>query len=310
MKVKVELTELVDMLRGRVLRALHAATLGSGDRLPSARDLAQELDLDHRLVLAAYRALADEGLVELRQRGGIYVAARPQAGHGLPALPVSWIAEVLAQGLTREFPVTELHEWLRRCTETLRLRVAVIASTSDQAAGLCRELTDDFGLEAEPLLADEVRDAPRPPLPARRADLIVTTAAHESWVGPIAADLRKELCVIEVRPDLVKGEWSLLFRRPVYAVVADVEFGEMLRRFFDDVPGSANLRILVLGRDDLDTIPTDAPTYVTQRARRQLGGVTIRGRLLPAARTISPASARRLLAFIVRANVEALERAP
>ena len=73
--------------------------------------------------------------------------------------------------------------------------------------------------------------------------------------------------MIDVRPDLVRGEWSLLFRRPVYAVVADTAFGEMLRRFFADVPGAKNLHILVLGRDDLDTIPDDAPTYVTQRVR-------------------------------------------
>jgi GntR family transcriptional regulator len=308
--VKGDLTELVDMLRGRVLRALQAATLAPGDRLPSARELAQELEVDHRLALSAYRALADEGLVELRQRGGIYVAARSSGGRGVPALPAGWFAEILAQGLSREIPAAELHEWLRRCTETLRLRAVVIASTADQGAGLCRELADDFGLEPESLLADEVRGAARAPLPLRRADLVITTEAHAGWVAAVAAEHRKELCVIDVRPDLVKGEWSLLFRRPVYAVVAESRFGDTLRRFFTDVPGSANLRVLVLGKDDLSVIPDDAPTYVTQRARRLLGDVAIRGRLLPAARTISPASARALLGFIVRSNIEAMQHAP
>ena len=308
--MKAELSELVDMLRGRVLRGLQASTLVSGDRLPSARDLAQELELDHRLVLSAYRALSDEGLVELRQRGGIYVATRRGSSAGVPPLPASWFAEILAQGLMREIPATELNEWLRRCTETLRLRVAIIASTTDQGAGLCRELADDFGFEPESLLADEVRGQARPPLPLRRADLLVTTKAHGDWVAALAAELGKKLCIIDVRPDLVKGEWSLLFRRPVYAVVSDVSFGGMLRRFFADVPASENLKILVLGQDDLDSIPDDAPTYVTQRARAQLGNATIRGRLLPAARTISPASARELLGFIVRSNIEAMQGAP
>lgn len=308
--MKEDLSELVDMLRGRVLRALQASTLAAGDRLPSARDLAQELELDHRLVLAAYRVLADEGLVELRQRGGIYVAARPVNTAGVPPLPATWFAEVLAHGLAREIPATELSEWLRRCTETLRLRAAVIATTSEQAAGLCRELADDFGLEADGLLADEVRGAARAPLGIRRADLLVSTEPHAEWVRALGAELRKDVCVVDVRPDLVRGEWSLLFRRPVYAVVADAEFGDTLRRFFADVPGSANLHILVLGRDDLAAIPDDAPTYVTQRARASLGGVAIRGRVLPAARTISPASARALLGFIVRSNIEALQRAP
>lgn len=306
--MKAELSELVDMLRGRVLRALQASTLASGDRLPSARDLAQELGLDHRLVLAAYRALADEGLVELRQRGGIYVASRPASAEGVPPLPATWFAEVLAQGLTREIPATELGEWLRRCTETLRLRAAVVATTAEQGAGLCRELTDDFGFDAESVPVDQARGADRPPLGIRRADLIVTTAAHEEWVRRLGAELRKEVCVIDVRADLVRGEWSLLLRRPVYAVVVDVEFGETLRRFFADVPGASNLQILVLGQDDLGAIPDDAPTYLTQRARAHLGGTTIRGRVLPAARTISPASARTLLEFVVRSNIEALHR--
>jgi hypothetical protein len=187
--------------------------------------------------------------------------------------------------------------------------MAAVTTTTDQGAGLCRELADDFGFEPESLLADEARTADRAPLAIRRADLLVTTAAHEDWMRRLADDLRKDLCVIEVRPDLVKGEWSLLFRRPVYAVVADEAFGQMLARFFADVPGSSNLRVLVLGRDDLDPIPQDAPTYVTQRARGNLNGVALRGRLLPAARTISPSSARALLGYIVRANIEVLQRA-
>jgi hypothetical protein len=248
--------------------------------------------------------------VELRQRGGIYVAARPASAGGVPPLPATWFAEVLAQGLTREIPATELGEWLRRCTDTLRLRAAVLASTSDQGAGLCRELADDFGLEPECVLADAVRGALRPPLAVRRADLLVTTAAHQEWVRALGDELRKDVCVVDVRPDLVRGEWSLLFRRPVYAVVADAELGETLRRFFTDVPGSANLRILVLGRDDLEEIPDGAPTYITQGARASLAGLTIRGRILPAARTISPGSARELLGFVVRSNIEALKRGP
>ena len=300
--------EIVETLRGRVLRGLEAGTLQVGDRLPSARDLAHEFAVDHRVVLAAYRQLAEETLVELRPRGGIYVAARPASAGGIPPLPEGWFADLLAQGLAREIPAPELHEWLRRCTETLRLRVAVVASTWDQAYGLCRELRDDFGLEAEPLLAEEVRTARESPLPIRRSDLILTTEVHRGWVSALTGSLHKPVCVIEVRPDLLGGDWALLLRRPVYAVVATAEFGQMLRTFFADVPGIENLCILVFGRDDLTTIPEDAPTYVTQRVRQQLGDVRIRGRILPAARTISTRSAREIFAFIVRANVEAMTR--
>ena len=299
---------IVGTMRGRVLRGLQAGTLQAGDRLPSARQLAPEFAVDHRLLIAAYKQLQVEQLVELRPRGGAYVMARPQSEHGLPPLPEQWFVDVLVQGLGRELPAPEIHEWLRRCVETLRLRAVVITSTDDQGYGLCRELRDDFGLDTEALLADEVRGPAVAPLPVRRADVLVTTEAHAGWVRALGTELHKAVTVVQVRPELVGGEWALLLRRPVYAVVATAEFGDMLRTFFAQVPGIENLRIIVFGRDDLSDIPEGAPTYVTQRVRADLRGVRIPGRVLPAARTISTESARELLAIIVRANIEAMSR--
>jgi DNA-binding transcriptional regulator YhcF (GntR family) len=301
---------ITETLRGRVLRALQSGALQYGERLPSARALASEFAVDHRLVLTAYRQLAEEGLVELRQRGGIYVSARRGGPSSLPPLPESWIVGVLSQALAREIPAPELHEWLRRSIETLRLRAAVIATTSDQVFGLCRELRDDFGMDADGVLVDELlgeADA-SPPLPLRRADLLVTTGAHATRVRQLGAELKKPVTVVELRPDLTVGEWALLLRRPVYAVVASAEFGEMLRRFFGEAPGVENLRILVFGQDDLSAIPDGAPTYVTQSVRGKLAGFPLRGSILPAARTISVQSAREIFDFIVRANLEALTR--
>jgi DNA-binding transcriptional regulator YhcF (GntR family) len=299
---------IVDTLRGRVLRGLQAGTLAEGDRLPTSRELAAEFDVDYRVILSAYKTLEEEGLIDLRPRGGVYVAEGGVARGGIPPLPEGWLAEVLTQGINREIPGPELHEWLRLSVETLRLRAVTITTTLDQGYGLCRELRDDFGLESDSLLAEAVRAAPAPPLPLRRADLIVTTDAHAEWVRALAASYRKPAIVVQVRPELAGGEWALLLRRPVYAVVSSVEFGDMLRRFYAKVPGIENLRVVVLGRDDLQQIPAGAPTYVTQRVRAELGDARIAGRIQPAARTIATESARELFTFIVRSNIEAMSR--
>ena len=189
---------IAETLRGRILRGVQAGTLHHGDRLPSARDLAGEFDVDHRAILAAYRELAAEELVELRQRGGIYVAVDHSVDGGVPLLPQSWIVDVLGQALAREIPVAELCEWLRRCTETLRLRAAVVTSTSDQVHGICRELRDDFGLEADGILVDELTSSPTPPLAIRRADLLLCTEAHAGSLRKIGDDFRKPVIVIEI----------------------------------------------------------------------------------------------------------------
>ena len=299
---------IVDTLRGRLLRGIQSGTLRAGDRLPSAREIAPEFGVDHRYLIHAYKQLAAERLVELRPRGGTYVLPQPQSEHGLPPLPEAWIVEVFVQGLGRELPAPELHEWLRRCVETLRLRAVVITSTQHQGDALSRELRDDFGFETEALHADALRDVSLAPLEVRRADLLVTTQAHEQQVRALGAAQHTAVVVVETQPELIGGEWALLLRRPVYAVVETPALGDVLRAFFAHVPGIENLRVIVHGRDDLAAIPEGAPTYLTQHVRETLAGTRIPGRVLPAARIISTESAREIFTYIVRANIEAMSR--
>ena len=47
------LSEITEVLRGRILRGLYAGILRAGSRLPSARELSAEFDADHRVLLAA-----------------------------------------------------------------------------------------------------------------------------------------------------------------------------------------------------------------------------------------------------------------
>ena len=299
-------TSIVETLRGRVLRGLQAGTLTPGERLPSTRELVSEFNVDHRLIVAAYRQLADEGLVTIRERGGIYVTSNTATRAGIPTLPAGWFVNMLTEAFAHEIAAPELHEWMRRSIETLRLRAVVITTTPDQVGGLTRELRDDFGLSVEGFFASELAGLSSYPASLRRADLIIATNAQTAFATPIAEELQKPLLTIDVRPDLVVGEWALLLRQPVWAVVASAQFEEMLWKFFADVHGVENLRIMVLGRDDLSTIPDGAPTYVTQRVREQLVGAPIRGRILPAARTIATESARALFDFIVRANFDSM----
>jgi len=296
--------EVIEALRRRISMALQAGTLHSGDRLPSARELSKEFQVDHRTILAAYRQLSDEGMVSIRSRGGVYVAHPPEwAGKG--RLPHAWFADVLADGLARDLPPAQLHDWLRRCTETLRLRVTVITETPDQASGLSRELRDDFGVDAESALLSSLHDSPTP-LALRRADLLLTTEGNAAAVRALGATLEKPVLVIVLRPDIIRGEWALMLRRPVYVVVDARVFGDMLLGFFAGMPGAENIRVMVFGEDDVSTIPEDVPVYVTQRVRGILGTTHIPGRLLPPARTISAESAREIFGFILRANIAAL----
>lgn len=296
---------VTEVLRQRVLRALQAGTLHAGDRLPSTRDLSAEFGEDHRVILASYRTLADEGLVELRPRGGVYASRTIGPNGALPLPAESWLVDMLAESVARGIPAVELGEWLRRSVATLRLRAAVVASTLDQIDGIRRELLDDYGLESEGVDA-AVLGTPREPAMLRHVDIIITTEAHSQAVAAAATRLGKPSVCATVRPDLIGGEWRLLLREQVYVVVRDQRFAETLLRFFQNTEGRSNLRMMVVGQDDLTSIPDGAPTYVTRSAREALGDAAISGRILPAARVFSADASREILAFIVRENIRAM----
>jgi DNA-binding transcriptional regulator YhcF (GntR family) len=297
---------IVDAMRDRVLRGIQAGTLEPGDRLPGSREIAAEFDADYRAAIAAYKSLQAEGLVELRPRGGVYIAPRKSGPGGTPPISEAWVADIFSAALNRGIAAPELLELLPRCVETLRLRSVVIAETDDQVHGLCRELRDDFGFESEGVLSAAARGATPAPLAVRRADLLVTVKAHADWVIALGKELQKDVIVIAVRPELRQGEWTMLLRRPLYVVVATSKFGEMLREFYAEVPGIDNLRVIVFGEHDLSSIPDGAPTYITQGVRRQLGQTRVSGRIIPAARTIAAESAREIFTFVVRQNLEVL----
>jgi len=300
--------EMSTVLRRRIVSALRAGALERGDRLPSARDLAVELDADPRLVLSAYRVLAREGLVEIRPRSGIYVAVTSAAvAGGPPAGAEGWIVDVLTQGVAREIPAPELGEWVRRCVSTVRIRAAVVGTTDDQVDGMCRELRGDYGVEAKGMRADALPARGTIPPDLRRADVVITTEAHADRVARLAKRMGRPQIVVNIRPDLVSTEWNLLLRGPVYVVVSDARFVPILREFFEGVEGAENIRPVVLGRDDPAVIPAGAPVYVTRSARSRLGNVRLPGRLIPPARIFAPESAREILAYVVRANMRALE---
>jgi DNA-binding transcriptional regulator YhcF (GntR family) len=297
-------SSIAEILRDRVLRGIRAGTLEGGAKLPSARELVTEFNVDNRLILAAYRQLADDGLVEIRERGGVYVRKQPNSD-AAATLPVKWCADVFAEGVARGISSADLSECMRRLVDTVRLHAIVISSTEDQVAGLARELREDFGLVAEGFPASVLAQPGLHEAALKRADLLVATEAHTALATSLGERLAKPVLTVEVRPDFIIGEWAMLLRQPVWAVVATAEFGEMLKRFFAGVPGIENLNVIVHGRDDLSQIPVDAPTYVTHRVRESLGVTAMRGRILPPARTISTDSARRIFDFIVRANYRA-----
>ena len=73
-------------LRNQMVVAIAAGQLAPGERLPTVRDLAEELGVNMMTVSKAYQLLRQEGYITTDRRSGTRVAVRP--GGGPAAAPV------------------------------------------------------------------------------------------------------------------------------------------------------------------------------------------------------------------------------
>ena len=301
---------MAESLRDRIVTGLHVGRYAGGERLPATRALAAEFGVNERVVLAALRLLADDGFIELKPRSGAYVVPPHPAGEGsLPDLG-AWLVNMLVQARARGLAPTQVSEYVRRCMETRRVRAACIECNRDHQHLLCSELADDHGYVVESAELDELDDAD-PPLALRRADVLVTTTFHAARVQAAAQRLRKPWITIALRPDVLDDVSRCLAEGPVYYVATDPRVEPKLRRMLRPIAPVKHLKVMLVGRDDLSSIPSDAPTFVMTSARQfvteRYGENAGPGKpMFHPPRSFSQGTAHELLAFLVHANMAAL----
>jgi DNA-binding transcriptional regulator YhcF (GntR family) len=261
---------LRERLRRQILGQLHVGRLAPGDRLPSIRRTAVESGMDHRAVAAAYRALEEEGVVEIRSGSGVYVAGEPGDGDG-PATE-RWLAEVLTEGWERRMPGREVARRLARCVAE-PVRCAVVESNEDHMEALAAEIEEDFPLRVERVMVEpEARHLD----PARLAgvELVVTTVFHADVGRAAARGAGIPAVVATLNPDFVEALDARLSRGSVTAVIADPGFRARGEAFLAQW---AHARVRFVPVDQLRfAIPPvelgdEARVLITRAARQRLG---------------------------------------
>lgn len=288
-------------LRERILNGIETGALRGGDKLPSSRELAPEFDADPRVVAAAYRTLVLEALVEIRPKSGVYVSPtacnRPLAAR----LPMNWLADVFVDAVRKGLPISELGSVVFDFAETRRIRAAVVADTADQAAGISAELKREYGLTASPHHLDELLGSRLPP---KLAAAQVFFAANDcaSQVSRVARTIGRPMVAIALRPDVFDAEWVSLIQGQIYVVATDPAFVQKIPRIFPDSDSVKNVKVMLVGTDDLSTIPANAPTYVTESARIAVGKTRLPGRTIQPRRLFSDSTVRDIVSFIMAQN--------
>jgi len=136
---------LAELLRESVLSALYLGHLREGDRLPGIREVARATGLNHKVVSRAFRTLTDEGVMEVRDRSGVYVARQQWADGELQDETARWLARVLTDAWERRIELADFPELIRegprRCASAApawsRARTA-----APRSAGSCATSSD------------------------------------------------------------------------------------------------------------------------------------------------------------------------
>lgn len=299
--------DLAERVGSGIAAGLFLGRLRPGDRLPSIREVARYTGEDHRCVSAAYRRLAAEGVVEVRNRHGVLVGQGPRA----PEMPASetaeWLAGVIAQAAELQVKVTRLPELLQRWTAQAPVRCLCVDGTEDGLASLTAELHGQWGFETQRFLAGGPESGRRDALSAalREVDVAVTTPFHAWAVEAAARTSGTPVVVLEADPELVAAAETRLRAGALTAVVADARHGERLRC----LAGGERLRIVLA--DDAAAVaaldPAD-PVLMTRAAQQR---ITRPLRLLvPVSPSFSASRARELAAVLIQRNLKAQRALP
>ena len=103
-----------------------AGSLAPGDRLPSVRELARDLGVNQNTILRVYERLCGDGLLEMRQGQGTFVAlaARANASPGQRARLIEELRQLARQGISLGLSTEEFHDLVSIALEELETQAA------------------------------------------------------------------------------------------------------------------------------------------------------------------------------------------
>lgn len=291
-------SELIQYLRDQIVGALHVGQLHSGDRLSSIRELADQLGKNPRTVKAAYNALEEERLVEVRGRSGVFVARQEVLAGEMPAEMARWLSGVIAEAWQRRIALPALPELVQRATCRSRVRCALVEEVDDTIVAIRHELETDWGFEVRVL-------APGSLVAATDVDFFAATNFCAPFARAAAREAGKPLVVLTIHPAMQQAITSRLREGRLTVVAVDARFGERLRiAYAADRADRANFRVVLADdRAAIARLDPDEPILLTRAASQRMPGLRL-PMIHPHSPTLSMETARVLAGIVVRNNLD------
>ena len=109
-----------------------SGSIEAGERMPSVRELARDLGVNQNTVLRVYERLVRDGLLEMRQGQGTFVATRAQANAspGQRARLIEELRHIAQQAISLGLNLDEIHDLLNAAIDQLQSNTLAASSAS------------------------------------------------------------------------------------------------------------------------------------------------------------------------------------
>jgi len=215
-----------EQIKGQLLSAIYCGKIQEGDRLPSIRELSEDLQVNFKTVRSIYVRLAEENHIELVKGSGAYLQKR--RGENYEEMRRKAVYKLLSEvsdkvqllGMTAQ-KFAQLLESYSTGNNIRRLKLAVV-DHEEEAFIFSRELSTRLRADVFPLSLDLVESQASVEL-LKESDYLLTTSWHLEEVGRLAERYQKRLVEIKPSHDIYREILSAARDRNVAIVIRDAQ---------------------------------------------------------------------------------------
>lgn len=215
-----------EQIKGQLLSAIYCGKIQEGDRLPSIRELSEDLQVNFKTVRSIYVRLAEENYIELVKGSGAYLQKR--RGENYEEMRRKAVYKLLSEvsdkvqllGMTAQ-KFAQLLESYSTGNNIRRLKLAVV-DHEEEAFIFSRELSTRLRADVFPLSLDLVESKASVEL-LKESDYLLTTSWHLEQVSRLAERYQKRLVEIKPSHDIYREILSAARDRNVAIVIRDAQ---------------------------------------------------------------------------------------
>ena len=199
-------------VKTRILDKIRAGEYRIGDKIPTEREMAAQLEISRNTVSAAYKELLLEGVLEARQGKGTFVKGTmvENNSEGLAGSKRERLASIIDDALAKatelgfdaEQFATIAH--IRAQAKTLavqRLRVVIVDCTAEFTHRFVSQINQTLAIRAEEVLLSDLEQGQVPIELLHACDLVVTTTEHYGTLVRLMG-INSKIATVAVMPRL------------------------------------------------------------------------------------------------------------